>query len=123
MMDAGQLKYRVAIERQAQAATSFAAQEWVLVSEVWGGVRAKSSREQYLADAMQSSVTHTVIVRWSLDLDASTDAAAWRIKYRDRQGGADRTMAVVGPPRLYEQGGKAGKFLVFDCMEGMADGH
>lgn len=117
-MNSQQLNRRVRIEHQAAAADSFTAQSWHLIDEVWGSVLPVRSSEARLADAQQAYLTHTLAVRWSAALAVPVDSAQWRIVYTDR--GLVRKLAIVGPGRDLQS---AGQWLIFDCVEGLADGH
>ena len=114
-IDPGAFNRRLRFERQSQGASSFQQQVWSLVAEVWGSVRPVLPREQVLADAMQASLTHTVMVRRSAML-AMAETAAWRITYNDL--GRARILAVAGPAR-----DMGAQWMIFDCIEGLADGH
>lgn len=109
---------RVRVERQTSGADSFTDQAWVLVAEIWGSVLPVRSSEPRLADAQQSVLTHTLAVNWSFALADTQQVAQWRVVFNDR--GRERTMAIVGPGREVRT---AGNWLIFDCVEGLADGH
>lgn len=110
-----QLNRRLRFERQTQSASSFDSQAWTLVAEVWGSVRPVRPSEAVQADAMQASLTHTVMVRRAAALAVDT-TAQWRITYNDL--GRARTLAVAGPARDLDA-----QWMIFDCVEGLADGH
>lgn len=118
MIHSQQLTQRLRIERQPQPATSFDTRQWELVAQVWGSVRPARSREAVAADAMQATLTHSVIVRWSPALDVPLDAAQWRITYT--KAGRQRVLAIVGPGRNVKD---RNEWMAFDCIEGAADGH
>lgn len=118
MIHSQQLTQRLSIERQPLAATSFQARQWKPVATVWGSVKPVRSREDLQADAMQATLTHSVIVRWSPLLDVPTGAAQWRITYN--KAGQQRVLAIVGPGRNLQD---RNQWLAFDCIEGVADGH
>lgn len=109
---------RVRIERQISAADSFTAQAWELVSDVWACVKPVRSSESRLADTQQAVLTHTLAVNWAYTLADPMTAAQWRVVFSDR--GRVRTMAIVGPGREVRS---MGNWLIFDCVEGLADGH
>ncbi len=110
-----QLNRRLTFERQPVAADSFTGQEWEQVTEVWGSVKPTSSRESMAADAMQASLTHTVMVRW-VPVLVDLKNAEWRIRYAAHS--VPHTLAIVGPGREVD-----GRWIIFDCVEGLADGH
>lgn len=119
-MQAGKLNQRVRVERQSAPADSMTARTWDLVAEVWASVQPVRSAEQRLADTQRASLTHTVLVRWSAALAVPLASSQWRITFTDLRSGAARKLAVVGPARDLQH---AGQWLIFDCVEGLADGH
>lgn len=119
-MNSQQLNRRVRFDRQVDGTgTSFSQRQWEPLVTVWGSVRPVRSREHVAADTMQASVTHTVMVRWRPELAAGIESAQWRVAY-SKGGEPERMLAVVGPGRDVED---SGRWLIFDCVEGLADGH
>lgn len=120
--DPGQLNQPVAIEQQADPADSFTAQAWsaVVTGNVWASVKPARSSEPVQADRVQQVLTHTVLVRWQPALAVPLDSAQWRIRYTDRRSGLQHVLGVVGPGRDVSH---KGRWIVFDCVEGQADGH
>lgn len=116
-IDPGSMKWRVVFERQTQAADTFTAQTWCEVCTVQASIQSVRSSERMLADSMRASLTHTVLVRWSPALAAVLESAQWRIRFCEN--GAVRHLGVVGPvrPHGFRQ------WLIFDTVEGLADGH
>lgn len=120
MIDPGKLNRRVRFERQAAGSgTSFSERDWEEIATVWASVKPVASREHMAADSMQASVTHTVLVRWRSDLALSIESAQWRVIHQ-KSGLPARVLAITGPGRDIED---AGRWLIFDCVEGLADGH
>lgn len=113
-----QLNRLARFERQTSAADSFTAQSWELVANAWASVLPARSSEPRLADAQQAVLTHTVMVRWTAALGVPMESAEWRVVYQDR--GIERRLGIVGPGRDVQG---AGQWLIFDCVEGLADGH
>lgn len=119
-MQAGKLDQWVTVERQGTPADSFTKRAWVTVEEAWASVQPVRSSEPRLADAQQAVLTHTVLVRWSAALAAPLVSGAWRIRFTDLRSGVARVLGVQGPARDLRH---AGHWLIFDCVEGLADGH
>ncbi len=119
-MQVGQLDQWVTVERQAQPADSFAKRQWSTVETGWASVQAVRSSAPRLADAQQSVLTHTVLMHWSAALAAPLESGAWRVRFTDIRTGTERVLAVQGPARDLRH---AGQWLIFDCVEGLADGH
>lgn len=119
-MQGGQLNQWVRVERQDSARDSFTPAGWELLEDTWASVQPVRSAEQRLADTQRASLTHTVLVRWSAALAVPLASSQWRITFSDLRSGAARKLAVVGPARDLQH---AGQWLIFDCVEGLADGH
>jgi head-tail adaptor len=119
--DPGQLNRLVTIQAQPAGGTdSFTAPTWSTVATVWASIKPAKSAEPTAADRMQQSVTHTVLVRWSPALAVPLDSAQWRVSYTEPRTAAARLLAIVGPGR--DVAGK-GRWLIFDCVEGLTDGN
>lgn len=119
--DPGQLNQPVTIEQQAAPADSFTAQAWTpVVSAVWASVKPARSSEPMQADRVQQVLTHTVMVRWAPALAVPLDSAQWRVLYTDRRSGNLHILGIVGPGRDVSH---KGRWMIFDCVEGQADGH
>jgi len=116
-IDPGSMKWRVSFERQTTAADTFTAQVWTEICTVHASIQPVRSAERMLADAMRASLTHTVLVRWSAALAAVSESAQWRICFSEN--GCTRRLGIVGPvrPNGFRQ------WLIFDTVEGLADGH
>lgn len=118
--DPGRLNQPVRIEEPAAAADSMTARTWVLLAQVWASVQPARAAEPMLADRVQQVLTHTVLVRWQPNLAVALDSAQWRVTYTDRRSGLQHVLGVVGPGRNVSH---KGQWIVFDCVEGLADGH
>lgn len=116
----GQLNQRAVIEQQTAAADSFTERTWAPVATVWASIKAARSAEVQRADAMQAVVSHTVLVHWQRALAVPVESGAWRVRYTCSMSGHEHMLAIVGPARLISDGGA---WLIFDCVEGLADGH
>jgi head-tail adaptor len=120
-MQAGQINQWVHIEKQGTPADSFSERNWsVVVASCWASVQPVRSSEPRLADAQQSVLTHTVMVRWLPALAVAIESGAWRVRYDDIRSGGTRLLAIQGPGRDVKH---AGQWIIFDCVEGLADGH
>ncbi len=120
MIDPGKLNQRVHIERQLTAADSFTARTWSAVANPWASVQPARSAEMWRADSMQAALTHTVLVRWQAALVQPMESAQWRVRYTDRMSGHEHILAIVGPGRVVND---EGAWVIFDCLEGLSDGH
>lgn len=119
--DPGRLNQLVLIEQQPTAADSFTARVWTPVAPVvWASVMPVRSSEPMQADRVQQVLTHTVLVRWMASLAVPLDSAQWRVRYTDRRSGLEHVLGVVGPGRDVSH---KGRWIIFDCVEGQADGH
>ena len=120
MIDPGKLSQRVFIERQLIAADSFTERSWSLVAQVWASIQPIRPSEMWRADSMQAALSHTVLVRWQAALVAPTESAQWRVRYVDRMSLHEHILAISGPGRVLSDGGL---WVIFDCLEGLSDGH
>ena len=80
-MSAGKLDRRVTVQRR-QATTDSYGQEsgtWVDIATVWANVKPIGGREKLRAMAYESTLTHTVMVRYRADFLPAIEADAWRI--------------------------------------------
>ena len=119
--DPGNLNQLVLIEQQPTAADSFTTRTWTPVAPVvWASVMPARSSEPMQADRVQQVLTHTVLVRWMASLAVPLDSAQWRVRYTDRRSGLEHVLGVVGPGRDVSH---KGRWIIFDCVEGLADGH
>lgn len=118
--DPGRLNQPVAIQAQSAAADSFTARTWSTVAAVWASVQPVRSAEPMQAEQVQQVLTHTVLVRWMPALAVPLDSAQWRVVYTDRLSGQQHVLGIVGPGRDVSH---KGRWIVFDCVEGQADGH
>jgi len=57
---------------------------WVDAFTVWGEIDALTGRELIAAQGVQSSVTHTITVRYRSELQNPKQVAAMRVLYRSR---------------------------------------
>lgn len=119
-MQAGELNNWVTVQKQPTASDSFTPRTWSTVAEGWASVKPVRSSEPRLADAQQAVLTHTVLMHWTAALAVPLASAEWRITFTDARSGAARTLGIVGPARDVRH---AGQWLIFDCVEGLADGH
>jgi head-tail adaptor len=119
--DPGQLTQPVTIESQPAGGTdSFTARTWSTVATVWASVKPARSSEPVAADRLQQMLTHTVLVRWLPALAVPLDSAQWRVRFNDRRSGQAHVLDIIGPGRDVSH---KGRWIVFDCMEGGADGN
>ena len=115
IVDAGRLNRRVSVQRRAQAPGPFGhpVDVWEpVMPTAWANIRPISGRERLASGAVQSSLSHTILMRYNAALVPELEAARWRIVY-----GA-RTFNVLGARTVDE--GRA--WIIFDCEEGGADG-
>lgn len=89
-LPAGDLKYRVTLQRQVNTVNALGEEvpQWVDVVTVWADVRPLTTRQWVAAMQMQTSITHEVIMRWR-PVDVT-----WRLKLVER----DELYDIVGEP-------------------------
>lgn len=108
-MSAGELNRNVTVQRRAATTDSYGQESgsWVDVATVKACIRPIGGREKLRAMAYESTLTHTVKVRFRSDFLPAIEADAWRIKYGSRVFQVTASMDVKD----------ARKYIVFDCIE------
>jgi len=108
MIDAGQLRERVTIQRPTQTKNGIGepVPTWADLATVWAHVKDLSGREINAARAVQSEAVKRVTIRWRADLTADM---------RVLHNGV--VMVITAPPRMV--GWK--EWLELDCSEGLRD--
>lgn len=108
-MSAGKLDRRVTVQRRSATTDGYGQESgsWVDIATVWANVRPIGGREKLRAMAYESTLTHTVMVRYRSDFLPAIEADAWRIKYGSRFFQVTASMDV----------NDARKYIVFDCIE------
>jgi SPP1 family predicted phage head-tail adaptor len=112
---AGDLRHRVTIERPGATVDDFGQpvpSGWVEVASVWANIKPIGGREKLRAGAVESTLSHTVLVRYQSGLLPVIGADAWRINY----GG--RLLAIHSAMVVEERG----QWIIFDCTEGALHG-
>ena len=108
------LSHRITVERPTAVLDAYGHRVpgWEIVAMAWAAVRPMGSNERVAAAQMQSAQTHVVTTRYSPALAA--------LKGECRMRFDSRSFNLVGLPRNIDE---ADKYLIFDCVEGGADGH
>jgi SPP1 family predicted phage head-tail adaptor len=106
----GKLRQKVTIQRRSDTrdAHGHKSTGWVnVLADVWASVRPIGGAERLRAMAVQSILTHEVVVRYNPAIVA-IEADAWRIQY------GTRYFNISAARDLEEAHG----WIVFDCTEG-----
>ncbi|QWE17311.1 phage head closure protein [Polynucleobacter sp. AP-Nino-20-G2] len=108
-MQAALLRKRLIIQSRSQVQDDYGQPltAWVDVETVWGAVEPVSGRESISADAMQSSVTYQVVMRYRPGITAKM-----RIKYDNRFFDIQDVIDENERHRM----------LTLLCVEGLSDG-
>ena len=108
-MRAGEIRKRIVIEQRSTAQDTFGGQvtTWSVVATVWAGIRPMSGRELITAQAVQSEVTHQIIMRYQAGI-----AARMRVRH---DGRLFNILAVLDQNERHRQ-------LTLLCQEGLTDG-
>lgn len=109
LISAGRLDRRVTIEQPTSSVDSWGqpVEGWAAVASVWANIKPVSTREKMRAGALESEITHTVMVRWREAFAAPAAVDSWRITY------GSRAFRVTGG-HCPDEGREA---FVFDCVE------
>lgn len=112
-MSAGKLNRRITIQRRSATLDDYGQESsgWTDIATVWADVRPIGGREKLRSMAVESTLTHTVLVRYRTDLLPAVAADAWRIVYGTR---------ILQITASMDQD-DARKFIIFDCVETGAD--
>lgn len=80
-MKIGELNKRVILQRLTMTKNTYGEimEQWDNVATVWASIKPISGREYFAAEAVNSDVTHKVIMRYRADITADM-----RVKYGDR---------------------------------------
>lgn len=114
-MKAGDLRCRVTIERPGSTVDTFGQpvpSGWETVATVWANIKPVGGREKMRSGAVESTLSHTVLVRYQSQLMPVIGADAWRINY----GG--RLLAIHSAMVVDERR----EWIIFDCTEGSLNG-
>lgn len=113
-MDIGRLDKRISIESRSATLDSYGQEinSWSVVGVVWANVKPIGGREKMKAMQIDSLLTHTVAIRFDKRFMPPRTVDAWRIVYDSR------LFNIVAAMDLDE----AGKYIIFDCVEGSIDG-
>ncbi len=108
-MSAGKLDRRLTIQRRVTTLDSYGQQStgWTNIATVWGNVKPVGGREKMRSGALESTLTHTVMVRYRTDLMPAIEADAWRILYGSR---------VLQITKAMDRD-DARRYIIFDCIE------
>jgi len=108
-MGAGELNRRVIIQRKSDGDGAFgqATGDWVDIAAVSANIRPIGGREKLRAMAYESTLTHTVKVRYRTDLLPAIEADGWRILY------GSRVFDITASMDLDD----ARRYIVFECIE------
>lgn len=114
-MNAGRLDRRVTIERRAAGVSEYghpADDAWEVLATVWANIKPIGGRERMRGESLESTLTHTVGIRYNAALAQPTLADAWRIKYGER-------LLNITAARTIDEGRH---WIIFDCTEGSISG-
>lgn len=108
-MYAGQLNRRVIIQRTSAGLDAYGQPSlgWTEIATVWANIKPIGGREKLRAMAFESTLTHTVLVRYQAALVPAVEADGWRILYGSRIFNISASMDM----------GDKRRYIVFDCIE------
>lgn len=108
-MEAGKLDRRITIQRRVTTLDSYGQQStgWTNIATVWANVKPVGGQERMRSGALESTLTHTIMVRYQVDLMPAIEADAWRILY------GSRVMQITAARDLQD----ARRWIVFECIE------
>lgn len=113
-MEPGTMRHRVALQQRSTTKDRFGHEvnTWTTVNTLYANVKPIGVRERMRANVADSTVTHTVVVRYAAALKPIAKLAAMRLLYDSR------LFNINGAIDLNEEH----EFLVLECTEGSEDG-
>ena len=108
-MQAGQLRKRLTIQKRSTVQDSYGqpSTSWSDVVTVWGAVEPLSGRELMAAEAVQSEITHQVIIRYIAGITSKM-----RVLYGTR---------IFDIQNVLDENERH-RMLTLLCLEGLSDG-
>lgn len=113
-MQIGKLDKRITLQSRSSTLDDYGQEinAWVDVATVWANIKPVSGREKLRAMAVESTLTHTVAVRYNVRFMPPKTVDAWRIKYVTPAG--ERIFNITSARDMDE----ARRYIIFDCTEG-----
>jgi len=114
----GQLDRRVTVQRRTEVLDAFGqpTDQWTDIATVWANIRTVSGRDQEQALAQETALTHTVAIRYRVDLSMPAEANRIRLLYPTP--GGDRILNVNASRDLDEDR----HWIIFSCTETSPEG-
>ena len=109
MIDPGNLNRRISIQKKTGTRDSYGQVDltWVDIAQVWANIKPITTRSKLRMNAVESSLTATVAIRYDRNLLPLNIADDWRILYDGR------ILKIMAAQDLDD----AMRFIIFDCVE------
>jgi SPP1 family predicted phage head-tail adaptor len=114
-MEAGEFRHRVALQKPMYTqnqTTGEMVETWLVVGTVWAAIRPLRATELVAAQATQSKVTTTIIIRFRSDIEPT-----WRIVHMVN-GTAGRVYNIEG---ILQDKLSGREHIVLPCSSGLLD--
>ena len=113
-MDIGKLDKRITLQSRSATLDAYGQElnSWTNVATIWANIKPIGGKEKLRSMAIESSLTHTVAIRYDVRFLPPTKVDAWRIQYVTPS--ATRIFNIVGARDVDENR----RYIVFDCTEG-----
>ena len=113
-VEIGRLNHRVTVQSRTTTTDAYGQQldTWSDLATVWANIKPIGGRERLRAMAMESTLTHTVMVRYRAAFTPPILMGARRIAYQGR-------IFNIVAARDVDEGRT---HIIFDCTEGSLDG-
>lgn len=117
-MDIGGFDKRITLQSRSSTLDDYGQQinAWADVATVWADIRPISGREKLRSMVVESTLTHTVAIRYDVRFMPPTKVDAWRIKYDTPAG--SRIFNITAARDVNE----GRRHIIFDCTEGSETG-
>jgi len=113
-MNIGKLDKRITLQVRSATLDAYGQElnSWTNLATVWANIKPIGGREKLRAMAVESTLTHTVAVRYDVRFMPPTKADAYRISYTTPA--ATRIFNIVAARDVDE----GRRHIIFDCTEG-----
>lgn len=113
-MDIGKLNKRITLQNRSATLDDYGQElnSWSNVATIWANVKPISGREKLRSMAIESTLTHTIAIRYNVRFMPPTTVDAWRISYITPAG--NRIFNITSARDVDEDR----RYIIFDCTEG-----
>lgn len=117
-MNIGSLNKRLILQKPSDTLDDYGQKStsWSDVKTIWGNIKPVSGREKMRSGAVESTLSHTIAVRFDTDLCPLMELDGHRIKYSPPEG--ERLFNIKTAIDMDEKR----QYIIMDCEEGSVTG-